>query len=124
MDDDGTCLDFVDFRKKPEYQTEYYIAVEACDGKIGRARRLGRKISINGEDFFTKYSPCSDEEHTYITHGRTGCYCGTVKHIKGRFKEFMRRQIEMPYVMNLPLVEFDETKREYVYVKEDVERSV
>lgn len=110
LDGNGNCMDFMDFLKKPEYQTEYFIVVRACDNKLGRARRFGRKIVINGVDFFTNNSPSSNENHTYITHGRTGYACGTVKYIKENFEEFMRLQHDKPDVMSLPLVDLTRQK--------------
>ncbi|MCI8589701.1 MAG: hypothetical protein HFE77_03205 [Clostridiales bacterium] len=118
LDDDGYCLSTETYSNAPEYQEEYYIAVRAIDGGNGRARKQGKKITIGGEDFFTQSPPHSDNKHTYVTHGRTGYLCGTVDELNKRFDAFKVSQMDVVNVMNLPLVEFDETKRKYVYVQE------
>lgn len=121
LDDDGICMTAEKYLDNEEYQMVYYKAVKAFDGKIGRAISIGKKITINEEDFYTKDSPCSDDNHTYITHGRTGYFCGTVKEIKEHFEEFIRRQSAVENIEHFPLVEFDDMKREYFYIKKDAE---
>lgn len=121
LGDDGICMSVENYLDNAEYQVEYYIAVKAFDGKQGRARKSGKEIVINGEIFYTKDSPCSDEEHTYVTHSRTGYLCGTVKDVKEHFDEFMRRQSHVKDVNCLPLVEFDDMKRRYFYVDEQID---
>lgn len=121
LDDDGLCMTAEKYLDSEEYQTVYYKAVKTFGGKIGRALSVGKKITINGEDFYTKNSPYSDDAHTYITHGRTGYYCGTVKDIKEHFKEFINRQSVYKNVEQFPLAEFDNMNREYFYIKKDAE---
>ena len=118
IDEDNTCATFEDYTQDAAYQSEYYIAVKACDGKVARALRKGKKITINEVDFFTDSPPLADDSSTYLTHGRSGFACSTVEFIKNHWEQFTKSQAYTQDVNILPLAEYDEKQRKYVYKKE------
>ena len=118
IDDDNTCATFEDYTQEKAYQDKYYIAVKACDGKAARAQRRGKKVTINGVNFFTDCPPLADDNSTYITHELSGLACGTIENIKTHWDYFIEKQANLQDVATLPLVEYDEKQRKYIYKKE------
>jgi len=118
IDDDNTCSTFEDYTQDKAYQDKYYIAIKMFDGKAARALKKGKKIIINGVNFFTDCPPLADDSSTYITHELSGLACGTIEHIKKHWDYFKENQANLQDVATLPLAEYDEKQRKYVYKKE------
>lgn len=100
------CCDYCydGYKKGKDYQTEYFIAWADSSGKWRRKRR-GKRIVINGEEFFTEDDDRQSPEDVRVTHGRTGCYAGTIEYVREHWDEIMKLAAEHPDVMTLPLKE-------------------
>ena len=104
----GECDDGYNYLALAEYQEYYWKAIqfETKDGKeiIGRLGVYGKKIEINGYEFFTDSPPTSDEDHTRITHARTGYFVGTVSSVKKGWDVVMTRLAYVPDVLKYPII--------------------
>lgn len=118
LDDNGVCDTFDTYFSLAEYSNEYYIAVKTGNKKVGKAVKFGKKIEINGIAFYTESHPKATDGEMFITHGRTGLGCGTVKFIKENFDKFMKMQERVVSVETLPLATFDEKERKYFLTEE------
>lgn len=107
------CPFFEDYRKDKEYSSKYFIAVRTKNGKIGRFLKKGKKITINGIDFFTDSPPLEDKKSIYITHGRTGVSCRTVAFVKENWEVFLKAQSKVADVSSYPLAEYDKQEHKY-----------
>lgn len=97
------CDTCVNYKTLPEYQEEYFIAVECADGKRGKSVKCGKKIILNGEEFYTCSHPLANDSGTKLTHARTGYLCGSVQRLKDNWDWFMEKQKPIPDVTELPL---------------------
>lgn len=118
IDDDNTCATFEDYTQDKAYQDKYYIAIKMFDGKAARALKKGKKIIINGVNFFTDCPPLADDNSTYITHELSGLACGTIELIKKHWEDFIKEIPNVQKVSTLPIAEYDEKQRKYVYKNE------
>jgi len=109
--DGGECCDYCydGYKKGKDYQTEYFIVWTDCKEKW-RKRCQGKRIIINGEEFFTEDDDRQNPEAVRVTHGRTGVYAGTVKSVQEHWDEIVKRAAGYPDVMTLPLRESTETE--------------
>ena len=117
---DNENHDFLDITEKLyreyqlQYKAEYFIAVNTKDKRRGRAAKRGKKITINGIEFFTDSPPLEGENAIYITHARTGLACGTVELVKKHWEQFIKAQEKVADINTLPLAEYDEKSRKYL----------
>ena len=118
IDDDGTCSTFEDYRETPEYQEEFFKAVRTHDGEPGRVKCKGKRITVNGVDFYTQSSPNCSLEHITVTHAFSGFFCGNLKELQEQWSEFMKTNAPTTDVHSFPIAEFDEESREYFIKKE------
>ena len=109
-----SCGTFENYKDDKEYKAEYFIAVNTKNKRCGRAAKRGKKITINGIEFFTDSPPLEGENAIYITHARTGLACGTVELVKKHWEQFMKAQEKVADINTLPLAEYDKTSREYL----------
>lgn len=102
----GKCVDYADdpYTDGEDYQTEYFKS--RVDGK--RCRAHGKRIIINGEEFFTEDDDRNDDSFVRLTHARTGVYAGSIERVKERWEEILERAAKYPDVTALPLKEGDE----------------
>lgn len=114
LDEYGACGTFENYKDDKEYKAEYFIAVNTKDKRHGRAAKRGKKITINGIEFFTDSPPLEGENAIYITHARTGLACGTVELVKKHWEQFIKAQEKVADINTLPLAEYDEKTRKYL----------
>lgn len=100
----GMCMDYThdDYTNGKEYQTEYSIAM--LEGKH-REIRHGKRIVINGEEFFTEDDDRNDDSFVRLTHGRTGAYAGSIEFVKSHWERTLESAAQLPDVTTLPLKE-------------------
>lgn len=70
LDEYDACSTFENYKDDKEYKAEYFIAVNTKDKRRGRAAKRGKKITINGIEFFTD-SPPLEGEKRYIHYARS-----------------------------------------------------
>lgn len=114
LDEYDACGTFENYKDDKEYKAEYFIAVNTKDKRHGRAAKRGKKITINGIEFFTDSPPLEGENAIYITHARTGLTCGTVELVKKHWEQFIKAQEKVADINTLPLAEYDEKSRKYL----------
>ncbi len=114
LDEYDACSTFENYKDDKEYKAEYFIAVNTKDKRRGRAAKRGKKITINGIEFFTDSPPLEGENAIYITHARTGLACGTVELVKKHWEQFIKAQEKVADINTLPLAEYDEKSRKYL----------
>lgn len=114
LDEYGACGTFENYKDDKEYKAEYFIAVNTKDKRHGRAAKRGKKITINGNEFFTDSPTLEGENAIYITHARTGLACGTVELVKKHWEQFIKAQEKVADINTLPLAEYDEKTRKYL----------
>lgn len=117
IDEDGICSEYKHYLDSPEYQTPYYICVKTIDGQTAKGKKNGRRLIINGVEFFTESHPSRSEEFMSITHARTGVACSSVKVLKGLWKKFLELQKGYPDVDTLPLAEYSSFDNGWVIKK-------
>lgn len=103
---DFNCQDYEDITQSPEYQTPYYIACRK-DGKTYRELKHGKRIEINGEEFFAESNTAYPQSRVSLTHGRTGYLMPyrTIADIYEFWDIIKNRLDELPDVITLPLKE-------------------
>lgn len=103
----GECVDYVDdpYTDGKDYQTEYFIL---CKDKTHRKVKHGKRIIINGEEFFTEDDDRNDDDFVRLTHARTGAYAGTIEWVKSHWEKTLEIASTFPDVTTLPLKEDDE----------------
>lgn len=80
---DGTCDDFEHFRNAPEYKQKYWIAkINIKTGKQTKALRYGKKVIIDGIDFYTHDDTRLSDKMICLIHARTGRAVGTMDYVK------------------------------------------
>lgn len=101
---DFNCQDYEDLTLSPEYQVPYYIACRK-NGKTYRELKRGKRIEINGEEFFTISNTAYPQNPVSLTHGRTGRLMPyrTIADIKENWEIIKNRLDEFPDVITLPL---------------------
>lgn len=105
----GECVDYVDnpYTGSKDYQTEYFKAQSDGTNKW-RVRNRGKRIIINGEEFFTEDDDRNDDDFVRLTHARTGAYAGTIEQVKTRWEKTLEIASTFPDVTTLPFKEDDE----------------
>lgn len=105
----GECVDYADdpYTDGKDYQTEYF---KACgDGtNEWRVRSRGKRIIINGEEFFTEDDDRDRDEYVCLTHARTGVLAGSIEWVRSHWEEILERAAKRPDVTTLPFKEDDE----------------
>lgn len=118
------CENYTDYSSLPEYQEEYWIAVsiEKNKDKLGRAMVHGKKLEINGVEFFTRSNSKLNDDDIYVTDMETGFYCGSVKTVKEKWERFLKKKEDVknkiPNLMDLPICEFCGGKNCYIIKQE------
>lgn len=86
-----------------DYQAEYFKAVidEESKEKL-RILSHGKRILINGEEFFTEDDDRDSPDRVVLTHGRTGAMAGSLAWVKDHWNEIIKRATEFPDVTTLP----------------------
>ena len=102
------CEDFMhdDYTNSADYQTEYF---KACgDGtNEWRERSRGKRLIIDGVEFFTEDDDRDDDSFVRLTHARTGRYAGSIKELRARWGLMLKSAEKLPDVITLPLKEVD-----------------
>lgn len=100
LDEDGYCTTFEDYTDLPQYQSEYFAAVQVDKNTIGKLRKQGRKIIINGYTFYSEDNYETRKDNVYVTEERTGYSVGTVKRLKEKWDVFVELCAKLPDIKN------------------------
>jgi hypothetical protein len=102
---DEGCSAYEDYRDQPDYQNEYWIAVETLSGESAKVKVYrGKRIEYKGRVFYTsdrlEYAWC------LITDAETGLGCGAYYLLEERFDLICERAKKVPKVETLPEAEW------------------
>ncbi|MBD5128478.1 MAG: hypothetical protein HDT43_00915 [Ruminococcaceae bacterium] len=102
----GECMDFEhdDYTEGADYQTEYFKACSDGTNKW-RERSHGKRLIIDGVEFFTEDDDRDDDRFVRITHGRTGAGKSSIEFTRKHWEEMLKVTAELPDVTTLPLKE-------------------
>lgn len=102
----GECVEYADdpYTDGKDYQTEYF---KACSDGTHRRRAHGKRIIINGVEFFTEDDDRNDDDFVRLTHARTGAYAGTIEWVKSHWEKTLEIAAKFPDVTTLPFKEDD-----------------
>lgn len=105
------CNDYDNYKNSFDYQDEYWMRI----GNINaRTHKRGRKIIINGIDFYTSDDMRENELNIYVTDARTGIGCGNVKALKKNFEKYKGDIKKYSDVVDLPIAKYDYHKCKYI----------
>ncbi len=120
ISDEG-CDSIAPYTDTKEYQSEYWARVITEDKKTyGRALKHGKRIIVNGREFFTESDTRCDDEYIFITDGRTGALCRNLSFLKKNWEKYNEAALKVSDVADLPLCEYDPVKR-VMRIKEESE---
>lgn len=112
---DRGCDDYLDYYDADEYQSIYWKRVQGKNKNVYRVKSKGKKIVINGIDFYTESNTCNGDMQTYLTDGRTGMFVGQMKALKAKYwKTYETGTQNISDVADLPVGVYDRDKHTYV----------
>lgn len=121
ISDEG-CDSIIPYTDTKEYQSEYWARVITEDKKTnGRALKHGKRIIVNGREFFTESDTRVDDHYIFVTDGRTGLGCGNLSFLKKNWEKYDEMASKFGNVADLPLCEYDTVKR-VMKIKEEEEK--
>lgn len=107
IDIDG-CKDYAgddeDYFNSAEYQSVYWVRIKPREvNSIYRVTKKGKKIIVNGVDFYTESDTRNQESCIYLTDARTGYSVGDLKHLKESWDQYTSAIAKESDVMDLPV---------------------
>ena len=110
------CSEYSCYTLDEDYQELFWkaITVNKEKGKYERRSAFGKRILINGREFFTESNPTFDEEHTTVTDGETGAFAGSISFVRNKWEGLMKyvqyvKENRFSNVLELPIAD-DEVK--------------
>ncbi|MCM1055623.1 MAG: hypothetical protein NC394_08895 [Bacteroides sp.] len=106
------CSEYSSYRNTEDYQTEFWktYPIRGQEGKYERKKAIGKRIEINGREFFTEDNPNYDEKNMRVTDGETGAFCGYISSVKENWEKLIKQIGEIKKnnfsnVLELPIKE-------------------
>ena len=110
LSEEGYCLSEADYTDvAPEYQNEYWIALQDDQGQACRKKIKGYKHLYKDLVLYTQYDVRDGIDEAGFTESITGMFAGMGADLDKHYEEIKKVIRELPPVMSLPI--YKEKKR-------------